>query len=100
MKFCIKRGAKEIGGSAVELESQGKRIILDLGLPLDAETSSPDLLPDIKGLKEKTDDLLALLISHPHQDHYALGEFIDKNIPIYMGKIASEILKAAKSIHL
>jgi Cft2 family RNA processing exonuclease len=35
MRACIHRGTKEIGGTCVELESQGKRIVLDVGLPLD-----------------------------------------------------------------
>ncbi|MBQ8677105.1 MAG: MBL fold metallo-hydrolase, partial [Alphaproteobacteria bacterium] len=51
-----------------------------------------DLLPDIKGLKQKTDDLLGILISHPHQDHYGLGLHIDKSIPIYMGEATAKIM--------
>jgi len=35
MRACIHRGTKEIGGTCIELESQGKRIVLDVGLPLD-----------------------------------------------------------------
>lgn len=58
MKASIKRGANQIGGSAVELTANsGERLIIDLGLPLDAEENTADLLPDIKGLKNKTDDL-------------------------------------------
>ena len=34
MKACIHRGTKEIGGTCIEIESEGKRIILDVGLPL------------------------------------------------------------------
>ena len=37
MKICIHRGAEEIGGTCVEVFSAGKRLIIDLGLPLDAE---------------------------------------------------------------
>jgi len=32
--LTIHRGAEEIGGSCVELESQGARILIDFGLPL------------------------------------------------------------------
>lgn len=93
MKVCIKRGANQIGGSAVELTaSSGERLVVDLGLPLDATENTADLLPDIKGLKQKTDDLLGILISHPHQDHYGLGLHIDNSIPIYMSKATADIM--------
>ena len=96
MKISIKRGTKEIGGSAVEIISDnGQRIVVDLGLPLDAADNSHDLLPDITGLTQKTDDLLGLLISHAHQDHYGLGIHIDKSIPVYMSEESYNIMKIA-----
>ena len=44
---CIHRGAKQIGGTCIELEQDGARLILDLGLPLDADEATPDLLPAV-----------------------------------------------------
>ena len=35
MRVCIHRDTKEIGGTCVEIEPQGKRLVLDAGLPLD-----------------------------------------------------------------
>ncbi len=95
MKICIHRGAKEIGGSCVELESQGKRILIDLGLPLDAENNDPKYLPDITGLDGKDSSFLGILISHPHQDHFGLLTHISQDIPVGMGSAARRILKAA-----
>lgn len=93
MKISIKRGAAQIGGSAVELTANsGQRLIIDIGLPLDAQQNTPDLLPDIQNLTHKSPDLLGVLISHPHQDHYALGKHIDSRIPVYMGKTTHEIM--------
>ena len=101
MKISIKRGAKEIGGSAVEITANsGQRIVIDLGLPLDAEQNTSELLPPIKGLQHKTDDLAALLISHAHQDHYGLGKYIDKSISVYLSKDAACMMKIAKEHHL
>ncbi len=101
MKVCIRRGTKQIGGSAVEVVAgNGQRIVLDIGLPLDAESNTPDLLPDIKGLMEKTDDLIGILISHAHQDHYAAGKWINPAIPVYMGKATKTIMEAARDCHL
>lgn len=101
MKVCIRRGAKQIGGSAVEvIADNGQRIVLDIGLPLDAESNTPELLPDIKGLMGKTDDLLGILISHAHQDHYAAGKWLDPEIPVYMGKATQTIMQTAYDFHL
>jgi ribonuclease J len=36
VRVRIYRGTREIGGTCIELESEGCRILLDLGLPLDA----------------------------------------------------------------
>ena len=98
MKINIRRGANQIGGSAVEVTADtGERIVLDIGIPLDAENNTPDLLPDIVGLREKTDDLLAVLISHGHADHYGCGKWIDKKIPVYMSDAANKFMHAQKS---
>ena len=43
MRLRIHRGANEIGGNCVEIESWGHSILLDLGLPLTAEAVDPSL---------------------------------------------------------
>lgn len=46
MRIRIHRGTKEIGGTCIEVEAQGKRIALDVGLPLDASDEEHEsLLP-------------------------------------------------------
>ena len=95
MRICIHRGAHEIGGSCVELESQGQRLLLDLGLPLDAEENSSELLPAVSGLKEPDADLLGVLLSHPHMDHYGLLKHARTDLPVAMGAAARRILEAA-----
>ena len=72
MRVCIHRGSKEIGGSCVEVISGGKRLLIDLGLPLDAIDNDKKYLPDISGLDGSDDSLLAIIISHPHLDHFGL----------------------------
>jgi ribonuclease J len=94
MRFCIHRGAKEIGGNCVEIESQGKRLVLDIGLPLDAELEDTPL-PSIKGLAEADPSLLGIVISHPHQDHYGLAHKVRAEVPILIGPAAQRILEVA-----
>lgn len=95
MRICIHRGAHQIGGSCVELESQGTRLLVDLGLPLDAEGNSADLLPAIPGLKEADDDLLGVLVSHSHPDHCGLLKHVRPDLPVAMGPLGRRILEAA-----
>ena len=45
MRFCIHRGTHEIGGTCVELEAAGFRILLDLGLPLNVDDQDTVPLP-------------------------------------------------------
>lgn len=79
----------------MELASQGKRLILDLGLPLDAEENTKDYLPEIKGLDGSDPTLLGILVSHPHQDHFGLIKHASSDIPVGIGKAARRILIAA-----
>ncbi len=95
MRVCIHRGSKQIGGSCVEVENFGQRLLIDLGLPLDAENNSVQYLPDIVGLDSSDPSLLGILISHPHLDHFGLLTHISPKIPVGMGSAARRILTAA-----
>lgn len=95
MRICIHRGSKQIGGSCVELESNGKRIIIDFGLPLDAESDGLQYLPEIQGLNGEDESLLGILVSHPHLDHFGLLNYVNPEILVGMGVAARRILMAA-----
>jgi ribonuclease J len=95
MKLCIHRGTREIGGTCVELESSGQRILLDLGLPLNAKDVAAIPLPAVAGLAEADPSLLAIILSHGHRDHWGLVPKALPGIPIVMGKAAEQITRAA-----
>jgi ribonuclease J len=95
MQVCIHRGSKQIGGICVEIESLGKRLLIDLGLPLDAESNSIQYLPKVSGLEGNDPSLIGILISPPHLDHFGLLAHISPKIPIGMGPAARRILAAA-----
>jgi ribonuclease J len=88
MKAKIYRGTKEIGGTCVELTADnGKILWIDLGAPLD------DKNPNIDYANNRLD---ALLISHPHQDHFGLMEKVGSEVPIYIGEVAFDFINATK----
>jgi ribonuclease J len=88
MKIKIYRGTKEIGGTCVELTADnGKILWVDLGAPL----STKNL--DISYRHNKVD---ALLVSHPHQDHFGLMESVGSEVPVYIGQVTEDLIKATK----
>ena len=95
MKICIHRGRKEIGGTCIEIESQRKRLVLDVGLPIDA--TDPDSIPlhPVRGFDAPDDSLLGVLISHPHQDHYGLAYRLPEETPFLIGRGGAAILAVA-----
>jgi ribonuclease J len=95
MRICIHRGTKEIGGTCVEIKSQGKRIVLDVGLPLDAGDPDDFPLHPIKGFDAPDPSLLGVVISHPHQDHYGLAYRLPKETTFLIGEAAEAILAAS-----
>lgn len=96
MRVCIHRGSHQIGGSCVEVEQNGQRLLLDLGLPLDAEHNDNSHIPaGIAGLDGNDPNLLGILISHPHLDHFGLLAHISPNLPVGMGSAARRILATA-----
>jgi len=95
MRVCIHRGTKEIGGTCVEIESRGTRIVVDVGLPLDVATPDEMPLPPICGLATPDVSLLGVVISHPHLDHYGLAYQLPDQTLFLIGKAAQSILAAA-----
>lgn len=95
MRVCIHRGTREIGGTCVEVESQGRRLVLDVGQPLDA--SDPDDIPlhPVRGFAAPDPSLLGVVISHPHQDHYGLAHRLPAETPFLVGAAAEAMLAAA-----
>ena len=108
MRVRIHRGTKEIGGSCIELEANRARILLDLGLPLDGNPDDALIHPAVAGLAggvfgnqqqrsaaDKAGELLALVLSHAHLDHYGLTHLARPDLPVAMGAATHRILAAA-----
>lgn len=113
MKATIHRGSKEIGGTCVELQSSGSRILIDFGLPLVDENrdrfdsdkikslSREELIEsgvlfNIKGLYKGEEPAFdSILLSHSHQDHYGLLSFVNPQIPICLSEGCKELIEVS-----
>lgn len=109
MNLTIYRGAREIGGTLIELKSGQSRILIDAGYPLflnnrpiENEVSAlpPEkllelgVLPDIRGLYERDEPSFnAAIISHAHLDHWGLIRYINPAIPVYLSKGTRKIIE-------
>ncbi len=111
MKFKIHRGTKEIGGSCVEVWTESTRILLDFGMPLvekdgkefdfgkyknskPIELVEKGVLPNIEGLYNNSDSLIdGVIISHPHQDHYGLANYITDDVQCFLGEATHKIIE-------
>jgi ribonuclease J len=87
VEVLIHRGSNEIGGTCIQLSTKQSSILLDVGQPL-----SPDSKPiDISKIKAD-----AVLVSHPHQDHFGLLNEVNTNIPVYIGELGKKLMVATK----
>ncbi len=96
MRVCIHRGTDEIGGTCIEVESGGARVVLDVGLPLDADPEEMVEMHPIPGFDAPDPSLLGVVISHPHQDHYGLAHRLPEQTTYLIGEAAENILAAAQ----
>lgn len=87
MQVIIHKGTQEIGGTCIQVSSGKTTILLDAGLPLSADSRPVDLS------RLAVD---ALLISHPHQDHFGLMGSVRSGTPVYMGKLARSLIDATQ----
>jgi ribonuclease J len=96
VRLVVHRATHQIGGNCIELStSDGHRIILDVGRPLDAPRDARELLPKSLDIISPMD---GVLISHPHQDHYGLLEDVPSGWPIYSGEATARLIKLSSAI--
>ena len=86
MKLTIHKGTDEIGGSCIELKTESTTILLDYGTPLSKESKPIEINQQVD----------AILISHPHQDHFGEIVNMDTKTPVYCGELSLELMNAAK----
>ncbi|MFA5635371.1 MAG: MBL fold metallo-hydrolase [Anaerovoracaceae bacterium] len=84
MIITIHRGTHQIGGCITEITTDTTKILIDFGEELMPQT------PIDEGEILRGCD--AVFITHYHSDHVGLHTHIPPHIPIYLGKVAKQIL--------
>ena len=108
--MIIHRGTDEIGGTCIELNSGNSHILLDFGMPLVTKSGesfdfrpyknlsieelvAKGILPDVQGAYNSNSEINGVLVSHPHADHFGLMQYLNPELPVWMGKATHEVLK-------
>jgi len=86
-RLVVHKGTSEIGGTCIELSCGKGILLLDMGMPLAADSIPVDLH------KIKPD---AVIVSHPHQDHYGLVETLEPEVPVFIGELSRNLIEAAR----
>jgi len=106
-------GAGEIGGNKILLKDKETSIFLDFGKNFGRERQFYDepylspreekhliylgILPEIKGLYKKDDvepSIDAIVLSHPHADHWDYIRYVKDSVPIFCGETAKTMIVA------
>ncbi|WP_419677999.1 ribonuclease J [Aliarcobacter lanthieri] len=89
-------GLNEIGGNMMVVETENEAIIVDVGMSFpDGEMHGVDILiPDFSYLREIKDKIVAVVITHGHEDHIGAMPYLYKEMqfPIYGTSLPLEMI--------
>jgi ribonuclease J len=96
LQFLALGGSGEIGMNANLYGCDGKWIMVDLGVSFGSqEYPGIDLImPDLEYIEDRLDDLLAIVLTHGHEDHIgALPYFAaDLGVPLYANRFTAGLI--------
>ena len=96
-------GLGEIGKNMTAIECCGKIVVVDCGIefPRDEMLGIDLILPDIRWLIERRDDVLGFVITHGHEDHHGALPFVLKqlNRPVYGSRFTLALVKSKLDEH-
>jgi ribonuclease J len=106
-------GAGEIGGNKILVTGNGSKVFLDFGKSYTQEGEYFDfpllqpreprhliglgILPNLEGLykgQEEEHDIDAIVLSHPHGDHWDYMRFVKDDVPIHCATLTKKVILA------
>jgi len=95
--FLALGGSGEIGMNVNLYGTQGKWVMVDLGLTF-ADPGYPGvelILPDLAFIEENADDLLGVVLTHGHEDHIGAIPYLaaDLGVPLYATRFTADLIR-------
>jgi len=97
-------GLGEIGRNMTVFEHQGKLLVIDCGVlfPEEHQPGVDVILPDFTSIRERLDDIVAIVLTHGHEDHIGGVPYLLKergDIPLVGSKLTLAFLDAKLKEH-
>jgi ribonuclease J len=98
-------GLGEIGKNMTVVEYDGRIVVVDTGLmfPAPDQLGIDLVLPDFAYLRERADDIEAIVLTHGHEDHVGALPFVlrelDRTPPIYGGPLTAAMVRSKLDEH-
>jgi ribonuclease J len=100
-------GLGEIGKNMTVLEYDGRIVVVDTGLafPTPEQMGIDLVLPDFTYLRERAEDIEAIVLTHGHEDHVGALPFVARQIgarnmaPVYGGPLTIEMVRSKLDEH-
>src|SRR3954468_14125778 len=89
------------------LEYEGRMIVIDTGLafPTPDQLGIDLVLPDFTYLRDRAEDIEAIILTHGHEDHVGALPFVTRQLaetkmpPIYGGPLTTELVRSKLDEH-
>ncbi|HEY1360174.1 MAG TPA: ribonuclease J [Thermoleophilaceae bacterium] len=98
-------GLGEIGKNMMVIEQGGRIVVVDTGLmfPAPDQLGIDLVLPDFSYLRERADDIEAIVLTHAHEDHVGALPFLLRELahapPIYGGPLTVAMARSKLDEH-
>ena len=97
-------GLGDVGRNMTVLESDGKLLLIDCGLlfPEEHQPGIDVILPDWSTIRDRLDDVVALVLTHGHEDHIGATPYLLKerpDIPVIGSELTLAFLAAKMPEH-
>lgn len=104
MRIIPLGGLGEIGRNMTVFEVDGKLLIVDCGVlfPEEDQPGIDLILPDFSAIEDRFDDVVALVLTHGHEDHIGAVPYLLKHrsdIPIYGSELTLAFLEPKLDEH-